>query len=120
ERSLADSGRADKQKYGTLRFGTKFDHREKLEDALFDVFESVVIFIQNTTRFSQIQFIFRRLQPRQLENKLEIRADDVVVGRGGRQALQTLQLTVGFLAHLIWKFGLFETLAEHLSLSSFA
>src|SRR5262249_13021210 len=120
KRSLTDSRRADKQDYRALRVRTQFNHRKKLEDTLLNVFEPVVIFIQNSPRFRQIEFVFRRLQPRQFENKLEIRADDVVVGRSRRQPLQTLQLTIGFSANFFRKFRLFETLAQQLSLGSLA
>src|SRR6185369_7469548 len=78
ERRLANARRSNEQQYRTLRVGPKFDHGEKFENAFLNVFEPVVIFIENATSFRQIEFIFRRLQPRQFENKIEVRANDVI------------------------------------------
>src|SRR5687767_461300 len=54
QRSLADSRWSNKQQNRTLRVGPQFDDRKKLEDSLFYVFKSVMIFVENTTRFFEI------------------------------------------------------------------
>src|SRR5215470_1403073 len=72
ERRFADARWSNKQQYRALRVGPQLDHGEKFENAFLYVFEPVVIFVENATSFCEIEFVFRRLQPRQLENKLEI------------------------------------------------
>ena len=79
-----------------------------------------MIFVENATRFGELQLVIRRLQPRQFENKLEIRANDVIVRRRRWQALESLQFTIGFGAYFLGKLGLFESLAEHLSFRGLA
>ena len=79
-----------------------------------------MIFVENAARFREIEFVFRRLAPRQFEHEVEIRADDVIVRRRLRQTFQTFQLTFSFGAHVIRQICFFETLAQQLRFSRFA
>src|SRR5687768_15655284 len=59
ERRLADSRWSDKQQYRALRVRSQFDDCQKLENTFLNVFEPVVIFVKNATRFSQLELVFR-------------------------------------------------------------
>ena len=79
QRGLANAGRPDETEDWTLGIGAQFPYRQKFQNSLFYIFEAVVIFVQNFSRLVEIKPIFRRLFPRQLQDKIQIRANDVVI-----------------------------------------
>ena len=79
-----------------------------------------MIFVENATSFRELEFVFRRFLPRQLENVLEVRANHVIVRRGGRQPFEALQLTLRFSTYVVRQIGFFETFSKQLRFSSFA
>ena len=50
ERSLADARRADEAEYRTLRLLLQFADCERLDDALLNFVEPVVVFVENLLR----------------------------------------------------------------------
>ena len=91
KRCLADSRRAHKTENGTLGIRPELDYGKKLENSLLNVFQTVVVLVKNPSRLVEIQLVFGRLSPRQLENVFEISANDVIVGRASGKFLQTFQ-----------------------------
>ncbi len=81
ERGFPDSGRAYEAQNGSFRFRIALQNTEVLKDALLDFFEAEVIFVQYLAGMRNFEVIFRDGVPRQIENKLEISAGDVIVGR---------------------------------------
>src|SRR5690606_22350986 len=79
ERGLTNTGRANKAQDGPLTFtayivllrvfltaflralGTQLAHRQIFQNALFDVLQTVMIFVQDLARIGNIQMIFRAL-----------------------------------------------------------
>ena len=87
ERSLTDSRRSDEKKDRRFAVRPKFHDRQRFENAFFDVFEAVVVFVEDLAGFVKIELLFARFVPRQFENVFEICANDVIVGRRLRQLL---------------------------------
>ena len=83
--SLPTCGRRARRRAAVL---TQLLHREVLDDALFDLVEVVVVLVQDATGFDRVEAVFARLVPRDVEQPVQIRADHLVFGRGGRHALE--------------------------------
>ena len=79
-----------------------------------------MIFVENSSRFGEVQLVFRRFQPRQFQNKLEIRANDVIVRRRRRQSLQSFQLALSFRPHFLRKLCFLEPLAQQFGFGGLA
>src|SRR5438132_911670 len=77
--------------------------------ALVDV---VVVLVELPARGLQVDVVVGRLRPRKLDDPLEIRADDAVLGGLRRQPLEALQLAVGLLADVLGQIGRLDPLAQ--------
>ena len=99
ERGLADPGRADEAQDRPLldaaALARQLEHAEVLEDAIFDVLEAVVILVEDLARLGQIQFVVGGGDPRDLDQPLEVGAQDARLGRVGVGLLEPAQLTIG-------------------------
>src|SRR5262245_65380006 len=71
-----------------------------------------MIFIEYLARPCQIELIYGALTPGQFENEIEVRADDVIVGRRFRQAFHTRQFTFSLLADGLGQISLLQALAQ--------
>src|ERR1041384_339014 len=96
EAGLADAWRANEAEYWCFGFWVELDHRKMLEDSLFDVFQIVVIFIEHGLGVIEIQTLFGRFPPRQIENPLEICSDHVIIRRSRGQPLEAVEFALGF------------------------
>src|SRR5258708_22959389 len=101
ETGLPDAGRADETQNRRLGCRIQLYHREVLEYSLLYVFQIVVIFVEHFLGLIQIQAVFRRLPPGQIQYPLEISSDDVIVGSRCRQSLESFELSIRFSASLI-------------------
>src|SRR5205807_6388807 len=63
QRGLADAGRSDEAEDRALRSFDELAHREELEDALFDLVETVVILVEDLLGEIDVLDLFRRLFP---------------------------------------------------------
>ena len=79
-----------------------------------------MVLIENQPRFVEIELVFRRFSPGQLEYVFEIGANNVIVGRRGRKPFQALELAFRFRAHFVRQIGFAESLAEQFCFSAFA
>ena len=90
---------------GLLRFLTRrlreLAHRQKLEDAVLDVLQAVVILVQDPRGLGHVQFLVAARVPRQLGDRLEIRPDDLRLHRLPSRARQPLPLAVDLLAGVL-------------------
>src|ERR1041384_6388136 len=94
EAGLADAWRANEAEYWCFGFWVELDHRKMLEDSLFDVFQIVVIFIEHGLGVIEIQTLFGRFPPRQIENPLEICSDHVIIRRSRSRRLSSRSASV--------------------------
>ena len=93
-------------------FGAQLAHGQVFEDALLDVLQAVVVFIQHTAGVADVQFVLAALRPGQAGQPVQPGADDAVLGGGGRQARQALQFAQSFLLRLLRHAGFLDALAE--------
>ncbi len=112
ERSLADARWADEAQDRRICFRIELEHGQVLQDALLHIFQVVVVLIQDLAGQRDIDDGLGAFAPGQFQDQLEIAARQLVIGRHGRQLFQPAQLTLGFLADMLGKFGLVQPLAE--------
>ena len=71
-----------------------------------------MVFVQNLASLRDVERAFGALGPRQLENIVEVRPDDVIIRRSRRQSFQAIQLALGFLQDFFGKLGFFQAFAQ--------
>ena len=95
QRRLADARRADEGEDGRLRLLDQRAHREELEDALLDLLQPVVIFVEDRLGVLEVAALLGLLVPRHRDQPIEIVARDGGLGRHRRHRLEPLQLLDG-------------------------
>ena len=112
ERSLADAGRPDEaeNRAGQLLF--ELADGQILDDAVFDLFEIVVIFVEDRARLLDVDVVGRLAVPRQRDQPVEIRANDAVFGAGLRHFRKTVEFAIGSLLHVLGHAGAIDLLAQ--------
>src|SRR5213082_3099872 len=108
QRRLAGTRRSYEAKDWTLAVILEFAHREELEDALLNLDEVVVIFVEDLARVGDIEIVLGRNAPGQADQPIEIRPNNSVLRRLGRNHLEAIQLLVGRLARLLGHLRLFD------------
>ena len=83
-----------------------------LEDPVLDLLEVVVVGVEDLAGVLDVEVVVGLLRPRQLDQPLEVGADDAVLGGGGRQPLEPRELAVGGLAGLLGQPGRLDPLAQ--------
>ena len=73
---LAGARRADKAQHAALDIGRELAHGQILRDAVLDLFEAEVLFVQHLARGAHVERFLRARVPRQLEADVQIIADD--------------------------------------------
>ena len=118
ERGLADSGRADEAEDRTGQVVLQLRDGEVLQDAVLDLLEVVVVLVEDRPGAVEVEVVLGRLRPGQRQDPVEVRADDAVLGRGGRQLLEPRDLAVDGLARLLREILRLDLLAQlgHLGL----
>ena len=114
ERGLAGARRPDEAQDRTLGVVLELAHGEKLEDALLDFFEVVVILVEHCARVLDVEVVFGRHAPRQADEPVEVGAHDGMLGRLGRDHLEALEFLVGDLARLGRHLRLFDLFFDFL------
>ena len=112
QRGLADARRADETEDRALHLFFQLSDGEILENAFFDFFEVVVIFVEDLVRGFEVQIVFRFLGPRQFHHPFQIGANGGGFGGVRVHLLQALELLFRFLQHLLGHLGVFDALAE--------
>ena len=90
-RSLADPGRTDQAKYGTLQLADALLHGEVFQDAFLDLVQSVVVFFQHLLRLFEIARHPGALFPGDLDEPIDVIAHDGGFGGHGRHQFQFLE-----------------------------
>ncbi len=120
ERGLADARRSDEAEDRTLGILDQLAHGEKFEDALLDLFEAVVIFVQNLFGVVDGARFLGLFLPRHGQQPVDVVAADGGLGRHGRHGFQLLQLLDGLVEHFLRHAGGFDLLAQLVELALFA
>ena len=68
--------------------------------------------VEDLARVGDVEVVLGRHAPRQLDDPLQVGADDAVLGGGGRQALEPPQLALGLLSGLLGQLGRLDPLAQ--------
>ena len=79
-----------------------------LDNSLFDLLETVMIFIENLLGLLQVEIVFRGFRPWQRNHPIQIIAQRGGLGRIRMHTFQASKLPFGFFGHLGRHFGLFD------------
>ena len=98
---LAGSGRPRQQQDGSSASLFQLQHRQILENSLFDLFQSVVILLQNLPGLFQIYRNILLLFPGKFQTEIQIIADHTFLRAALPQGLQTVRLLQQFLPDVL-------------------
>ncbi len=117
QRGFADARGADEAKDRAFHLGaTKLADGQVLEDALFDLFQVVVILVENLAGPIEVVVVSGKIAPRQAGHPVEVRPDDRGFRGVGVGALQPFDLLLDLLPCLRGDGLLFDLLAVVLHL----
>jgi hypothetical protein len=100
ERSLAHARRAHQAQDGGLDLVHALLHREVFKDAVLDLLQAVVVFVEHALGMRQVVFDLGLLAPGQTHQGVDVVAHHRGLGRHGRHELELLELGIGLLAGL--------------------
>ena len=99
ERSFPHSWRPEEAQDRPLHAGLEFLHREIIENALFHLFQVVVVLVQDGLALRDVDFLEPRgFRPGQRNHPFQIGARDHVLGRSRSHLREPLQFAVALLA----------------------
>ena len=84
ERSLADTRRSNETEQRTGQLSNATEHRDMIENSLFDFFQSKVIAVEHTTRMFEIDGVIAARGPRKCGHPVEPPTRDGGIGRHRR------------------------------------
>src|SRR5690606_16667418 len=118
---LADAGRADQTENRRAAGGVRHvlgerAHRQKLDDALLDVLQPVVVSVEHRLGMVEVEIILALLMPGHGQHGVDVVADDRRFSRDGRHALQAGDLTQHLLGRFLRQSALDDALAQLLDL----
>ena len=113
---LAGARRAHEAEDGALHVGLQFPHRQVFQDAFLDLFQVVVVFVQDLPGLGQVQVVFGGLVPGQLDHPFQVIADHLVVRRGGRGPLEAGQFPLRLFQGVGRQIRLFQPKLQFLDL----
>ena len=87
-------------------------HCKVFQNALLDLFQTVVVTRQHLARAVERIIILRISTPREIGNRLQIGVQHVNIGRAGRHVFQTLQILIDLFAHGGLEVDLVQLLAQ--------
>jgi len=93
---FSDSGRSDKAENLGGAFATELADGEFVKDSLFDFFEAAVVFVEEGAGVFEIESVFGAVLPGEIEEGVEVVAEDGAFGGGGRGAGEPFDLLVDF------------------------
>ena len=116
EGGLADARRPHEAQYRTAAFGIQLAHREELQNAPFDLLQTIVVVIQYLARPLDVELLGVELRPRHRNQPIEVIARHRVFGRTLRHALEAREfaqrLFLRFLRHLASAIAFFRSSAS--------
>ena len=117
QRRLADAGRPDEAEDGSaalvldLALAPEAAHRQVLEDAVLDLFQTGVVGLEHCARGGHVVLILGLLAPWQGQQPVEVGADGGGLGMARAGAVEALELALGLLASLVRERSLGDALA---------
>ena len=120
ERSLADARRSDEAEDRALGILDQLAHGEELEDALLDLLQAVVVFVQDLLGVVDAADFLGFLLPRHGQQPVEIVAGDGRFGRHGRHRFELLELLDGLFEDVLRHAGGFDLLLQLVELALLA
>src|SRR5450759_3889668 len=102
--------RADETENRRLALRSQFADCKIFDDPGFDLFQTMMIFIENASRLGDLDRLFRRQAPWQLNQPVEISADHACLGGGFWHSL----VTAHFLAGMTFRFARHPGLCDSL------
>src|SRR6478736_2190899 len=114
ERSLSGARRSDEAEDRAVRIAAaQLAHGEELDDPLLRLAEAVVPRVERLLDLLERNLLVARaLVPRQGEDPVEVRADDLILARGGRQLPQPLGFAPRFLTDALGELRLVDLLEQ--------
>ena len=109
---LPTPGGPTKQRIGPGRLRVQLADGQVLEDPVLDVLEVVVVCVQDLLRVLDVEVVLGLHRPGQVDQPLEVAADDAVLGRGRRKLLQAPELALGRLRGVLRQLRGLDPLAE--------
>ena len=109
---LADPGRPDEAEDRPLHFLLHLADGEVLQDPLLDLFQVVVVFVQNLRGRLDVEVVLGLLAPGQLHQPLEVGPDRGRFGGVRVHLLKALELLFGLLEDFLRHLGVFDVLPE--------
>ena len=88
EAGLADAGRADEAEDRPWRLRVELADGQVLEDPVLDLLEVVVVLVEDLPGVGDVEVVLGLLRPGEVDEPLEVGADDAVLGGDRRQLLQ--------------------------------
>ena len=101
KRRLADTRRADQAQDRALHFARTLLHSQILQDALLDLFQTIVVVMKDFLRLIDILLDLALLAPRQGEQPIEIVAHDGCFRAHRTHRAQLLHLGLRFFARFL-------------------
>src|ERR1019366_1721610 len=117
ERRLADAGRADEAEDRALLVLLQLSHRQVLEDALLDLLEAVVVLVEDLAHGADVHVVRRLAVPGQVEDPVEVGADDRVLGAADLHVAEALELLLGDLLGFLRQVRLGDALLEPIEIA---
>src|SRR3984893_4964665 len=92
ERGLAGPRRADEAQDGSLGVALELAHGEELEDALLDLFEIEMVFVEHGAGVLDIKIVAGGNRPGYADQPVEVGPHHGMLGRFGRDHLEPIEL----------------------------
>ena len=112
EAGLADAGRADEAQDRPVQVGLELADRQELEDAVFDLFEVVVVAVEDLARVRHVEVVLAVHRPGQRDDPVEVGADHGVLGALRRDVGEPVEPPAGGLVDLFRKLELVDLRAQ--------
>ncbi len=114
---LPTPGRADEAKDGTLHVRLQLEHTQIVENAIFHLFELVVVLVEDFFGLADIDFGAGAFGPGKDGQPLNVIAGERVIGGHGRHAREARELLHGFFLHVLRHAGGFNLLVQLVGLA---
>ena len=120
QRSFAHARRPDEAQDRSLGILHQLPHGEKLQDALLDLFQAVVVGVQNLFREVDGARFLRPLLPRHRQQPVDVVAAHGGLGRHGRHGFELFQLLDALVEHVLGHARGLDLLAQLVELALLA
>src|SRR5205809_539085 len=116
QRSLAHAWRPDKAQDGPLRFLDQTAHRQEFQYALFDLFQTVMVFLEDLRGVFHVPDLARLLVPGHCQQPVQVRSRYGGFCRHGRHHLEALNFFHRLLVRVLGHLGGFDLLLQLIQL----